>query len=116
MLVEAIEKPMCYRWPDGEVQLVPGHPVDLPESRALRLLEKAHGKVRMVPQDKPDWLQAWREVATLTSGLTADDPRLPVVMAALNACDDAYLNGNWEAFCHAAPRVRSAMEGRNRRA
>ena len=48
MLVEAIDTPMCYRWPEGEVQLVPGQPVDLPESRALRLLHKAHGKVRMV--------------------------------------------------------------------
>jgi hypothetical protein len=49
MLVEAIDKPMCYRWPEGEVQLMPGQPVDLPESRALRLLKKAPGKVRLVP-------------------------------------------------------------------
>ena len=49
MLVEAIDKPMCYRWPEGEVQLMPGQPVDLPESRALRLLQKAPGKVRIVP-------------------------------------------------------------------
>lgn len=48
MLVEAIGKPMCYRWPEGEVQLVPGQPVDLPEERALRLLAKAPGKVKVV--------------------------------------------------------------------
>jgi hypothetical protein len=58
-----------------------------------------------------DWLAAWRGLATLTSGLTADDPRLPVVTAALNLCDDAYLRGNWVAFRHAAARVRRAMEG-----
>jgi hypothetical protein len=62
-----------------------------------------------------DWLAAWRELAALTSGLTADDPRLPVVMAVLNQCDDAYLGGNWVAFRHAAEQVRSAMAGRNPR-
>ena len=51
MLVEAIDKAMCYRWPDGEVKLVPGKPVDLPEARALRLLQKAPGRVRMVQPD-----------------------------------------------------------------
>jgi len=51
MLIEAIDKPMCYRWPEGEVQLVPGQPVDLLESRALRLLQRAPGKVRAVAAD-----------------------------------------------------------------
>jgi hypothetical protein len=61
MLVEAIGKPMCYRWPEGEVQLVPGKPVDLPEARALRLLEKAPGKVRLVQQPTiaPGRVIAW---------------------------------------------------------
>ena len=63
-----------------------------------------------------DWLAAWRELAALTSGLTAGDPRLPVVMGALKLCDDAYLRGNWIEFRHAAARVRSAMEGRRLRA
>jgi hypothetical protein len=68
MLVEAIDKPMCYRWPEGEVQLLPGHPVDLPESRALRLLQRAPGKVRAVPPPEtpaaplhPGWLVAYRD-------------------------------------------------------
>lgn len=65
MLVEAIDKPMCYRWPEGEVQLVPGRPVDLPELRALRLLQRAHGRVRLVtsasafqPGDQITWVGA----------------------------------------------------------
>src|SRR5437660_8938413 len=49
MKVEAVHAPLTYRWPGGEVQLVPGQPVDLPESRALRLLQRAPGKVRAVP-------------------------------------------------------------------
>lgn len=60
-----------------------------------------------------DWLAAWREVAELTSGLTADDPRLPIVMDALLAWDDTVQRGNWVAFRQAAARVRSAMAGRN---
>jgi hypothetical protein len=82
--------------------------VDFPEDEALQLLAKAHGKVR---EAKKDWLPAWRELAALTSGITADDLRLPIVMAALNACDDAYLSGDWMAFRQSAARVRSAIDG-----
>lgn len=69
MLIEAVDKPVCYRWPDGEVQLVAGHPVDLPEARALRLLQRAPGKVRLVstkpslavrPGDRITWQGADR--------------------------------------------------------
>lgn len=49
MLIEAIGKPLTYRWPGGEVHLEPGTPIDLPDDRAQRLLSKAPGKVRMVP-------------------------------------------------------------------
>ena len=48
MLIEAVERPITYRWPGGEVQLEPGRAVDLPEDRALKLLAKAQGKVRLV--------------------------------------------------------------------
>ena len=47
MLIEALDKPITYRWPGGEVQLKPGCPVPLPEARALKLLAKARGKVRI---------------------------------------------------------------------
>jgi hypothetical protein len=56
-----------------------------------------------------DWLAAWRKVAALTSGLTADDPRLPIVMAILNECDNAFLRGDWSAFERAAGQVRTAI-------
>ena len=47
MRLEAIT-PFTYRWPGGEVHLEPGRPIDLPDERAQRLLNKAPGKVRVV--------------------------------------------------------------------
>ena len=48
MIIECIGSPFTYRWPTGEVRLVPGQPVELPDDRAARLLEKAPGRVRVV--------------------------------------------------------------------
>jgi len=107
LLIEA-STPLTIRRRSGDVRLLPGQPVDFPEDEALKLLAKANGKVRAA---KTDWLTAWRELAALTSGLTADDPRLPIVMAALNACDDAYLSGDWIVFRQSAARVRNAVDG-----
>lgn len=101
MLIEAII-PLKVKLPTGDILLTPGVPVELPREQAYRLLVKANGKVREATRD---WSPTWRELAALTSNLTANDPRLP----ALNACDDAYLSGDWEAFCHAAARIRNAV-------
>jgi hypothetical protein len=101
LLIEAII-PLRVKLPTGDILLTPGVPVELPREQAYRLLVKAHGKVRETTRD---WSPTWRELAVLTSNLTANDPR----QAALNACDDAYLSGNWEAFCDAAARIRSAI-------
>jgi hypothetical protein len=112
LLIEA-STPLTIRRRSGDVRLLPGQPIDFPEDEALKLLARAPGKVR---EAITDWLAAWRELAALTSGLTVDDPRLPIVMAALNTCDDAYLSGDWVAFRQAAARVRSAIEGSRLRA
>ncbi len=54
MIIEAIAKPLNYRWPGGEIRLEPGQPVHLPDDRALRLLERAGEKVRrVVPELDP---------------------------------------------------------------
>lgn len=105
MLIEAT-KPLLVRFSTGNIRMTPGTPVEIPTAQARRLLLKAGGKVREVPRD---WSPSWRELAAMTYGITAEDPRLAGVMAALNACDDAYLSGEWEAFCQAAAQVRSAI-------
>ncbi len=105
MLIEA-SAPLTIRRRSGDVRLLPGQPVDFPEDEALKLLAKAKGKVREV---KTDWLVAWRELAALTSGIIAEDPRLPIVMAALNECDNAFQRGDWLAFQRAAEQVQAAV-------
>lgn len=101
MLIEAIT-PLTVKFSTGDIRLTPGVPVELPRVQAQRLIIKASGKVREVTLD---WTPTWQELATLTSGITEDDPR----MAALKECDNAWLSGNWEAFRHAAALVRSAI-------
>ncbi len=110
MLIEAIEEPVTYRWPSGEIQLEPGCPVYLPESRALKLLAKAQGKVRLAEPANPEWLAEWRTLARITNGIVADDPQFQPVMTALEQCDTAYLAGDWPAFQQAVQQVRQAVE------
>ena len=61
MLIEAVSKPIRYRWPEGEVRLVPGRPIDLPEERAQRLLAKAGRKIRVVSSPSSPWPPACLE-------------------------------------------------------
>ena len=105
MLIEAMT-PLTVKFSTGDIRLTPGVPVEIPTVQAQRLLVKAHGKVREVTRD---WSPTWRELAALTSGLTADDPRLPVIMGALNECDDAYLSSDWEEFQRNATQLREIM-------
>ena len=101
LLVESII-PLTVKLSSGDIRLTHGVPVELPRAQAYRLIIKANGKVRETTRD---WSPTWKELAELTSNLTPDDPRLPL----LHACDDAYLNGDWRAFRNAAARVRSAV-------
>lgn len=59
MTVECVGPAFTYRWPGGEVHLEPGKPIDLPDERAKRLIEKAPGKVRVIPTFQPGSTIAW---------------------------------------------------------
>ena len=55
------------------------------------------------------WQAAWRELAAITDGIRADDPRFQLVMATLKQCDIAFLANNWLVFRQAAQQVREAV-------
>src|SRR5688572_22387096 len=56
MLIEAIERPIRYRFLDGrQIRLEPGRPVDFPDSQAKALLTKAPDRVRAVGQGSMDY-------------------------------------------------------------
>jgi hypothetical protein len=105
LLIESVT-PLTVKLPTGDIRLTPGVPVEMPTVQAQRLLVKAHGKVRETTRG---WSPTWQELAVLTSGLTANDPRLPVVIAALNGCNDADLANDWSAFQQTSEIVRQVM-------
>ena len=76
MLIEAVDHPIRYRFPGGEIRLEPGQPVEVEPERAAKLLARAGAKVRAVdalssdvmleptgPTTplQPGWLVAYRD-------------------------------------------------------
>ncbi len=57
------------------------------------------------------WLSAWRALASMTSGVTREDPRFLAVMAALKQCDTTFLADDWPNFQRAALAVKRAVDG-----
>lgn len=67
MRLEAIGESFTYRWPGGEVRFEPGIPIDLPDERAQRLLNKAGDKVRVIPSTiQPGSTITWQRADDLT--------------------------------------------------
>ena len=108
MLIEAVTQPIRYTWPQGELLLKPGKPVEVPEDRGQKVLAKCGGKVRKV---SPDWLRAWDELAQATNGIEKTDPRFMPVIAALEHCDAAFEQDNWGLFREVAKEVHRLMNG-----
>ena len=69
MTIECIGAPFTYRWPEGEIRLVPGQPVELSDARAARLLEKAPGRVRLVKARKVEIDDLTGQIVTWDSPL-----------------------------------------------
>jgi hypothetical protein len=59
MKIECVGAGFTYRWPTGEISLEPGQPVELPDDRALKLLAKAPGRVRIIPAVQAGDVIAW---------------------------------------------------------
>jgi hypothetical protein len=109
LLIEAM-KPLMLRTPEGALRLDPGRPVHLAKEQVDKLLHKVPDKVRLV---RPPWLERWRELATVTNGLTRDDPRFQPVCSALDRCDVAYAADDWSRFEQAADEVKRIVQGGN---
>ena len=95
MLLEAVDRPIRYTWPEGELRLRPGKPIEVPDDRGQKVLARCGSKVRRV---SPDWLAAWRELAQMTDGIQKTDDCFAPVMAALDRCDLAFECRDWSAF------------------
>jgi len=57
------------------------------------------------------WVDAWRDLAQATNGITKTDPRFELVCDALERCDDAFSAKNWPRFQKAADEVRRLVKG-----
>lgn len=79
------------------------------EDSSRNSIQQKPSPISPEPPTQQDWLTAWREVAAISSGLVAEDPRLPFVMAALGVCDVAFEAGDFVAFQHARDGVLQAM-------
>jgi hypothetical protein len=100
----------------GEVKtLKPGERVALPEDKAHKLLGLARANVRLVDgkplsssvSKKEQWIEGWRTLADLTSGIEQSDPRLNSLINLLKQADSAFERDNWEEFQIAASRVKN---------
>ena len=77
MLIEAVSRPVRYRFRDGrELLFAPGHPHDLPEGEAFLLLARTKGNLRPTNQTShtplppilPGWIICWRDHTGLIQG------------------------------------------------
>jgi hypothetical protein len=76
---------------------------------ALHILTGRVIHIGPAPKYSEDWLTHWRELAQLTHGITAEDPRFDSVMRWLSVSDTAFAIGSWRAFFEAAQEVKAAV-------
>ncbi|MCH8041688.1 MAG: hypothetical protein IH977_15295 [Nitrospinae bacterium] len=111
MLLEAVDRPIRYTWPKGELRFEPGKPIKVPDTRGQKVLAKCGNKVRKF---SPDWLMAWTELARITNGITKDGSRFNPIMAGLARCDLAFEQDDWVAFVAEANQVKALINGNER--
>jgi hypothetical protein len=77
--LEAVGAPVVFRGRWGEVRLIPGHPVDLPDDRAARLLSKAPGRVRAVGTAQSERVDLTGHIVEWNSPLFCGEMRATVL-------------------------------------
>jgi hypothetical protein len=69
-------------------------------------LQKIQALEGETPKTHKDWLAAWRELAQITYGITAEDSRFERVMMWMNVADEAFKIDSWGTFQEAAAEVK----------
>ena len=65
--------------------------------------------VLAAPTPQTHWLARWRRLASVTDGLTQDDPRLPTILTLLEQCSEHCREENDNAFIHIAKQITHLM-------
>lgn len=61
---------------------------------------------------KPDWAEAWRLLAALTSGYLSLDEQAPLVLGLLETADRAYKSNDWPIFQQIIARIQALQPSR----
>jgi len=66
---------------------------------------------RPIPVCRSQWIQGWRELADLTSGIEQSDPRFKPLNNLLAQADTAFERDNWADFQIAELRLTDMIKG-----
>ena len=69
-----------------------------PTGTVKKLISETQKKENVKENAPNDWLDAWRDLAKMTSGIQENDWRFKAIMDLLNLCDKAFEAGNWTDF------------------
>ncbi len=61
-------------------------------------------------RSRAQWITAWRELATLTEGISEHDPRVQPILRVLDACDRAFEKDNWTEFSKAYQSIKALVD------
>ena len=114
MIFEALEAITLSTKTRGTFSLKPGDRLDWPDEDVRKVLERCPEKFKVIEthHNANLWVNAWREIADLTSGIQEMDRRFKAVLDLLNLCDKAFEAGNWEAFQRWAEKVKDLCRKR----
>lgn len=65
-------------------------------------LQKIKNLEEDTPKTQAEWMQGWRELAEVTSGISTQDPRFERFMRWLDVADAAFALDSWSDFQEAA--------------
>jgi hypothetical protein len=62
------------------------------------------------PKTRAEWLEGWHDLAVMTYGITATDPRCDRVLRWLNIADTAFILDSWSLFEEARAMLESVTK------